>query len=333
MGLLSFSKKGIYCRQGDFYIDPWRKVDKAFITHAHSDHARPGSKKYVSTPDTKAILLHRLGHRFQYTGMEFGKTMTVNGVKVSFHPAGHIIGSAQVRVEYKGEVWVVSGDYKVQDDGISQPFELIRCNHFITESTFGLPVYSWRPQEEVVDEICNWWSQNQKINRPSILTAYSLGKAQRMIYALQSKKLGKIIIHSAIQNIQKIFQSLGHPFEDCELYDPGLGNRSGNELYIFPSLNISDKDSQLKNASTASASGWMALRRARRWRSIDRGFVLSDHADWKGLNDVIKGTGAENIYVTHGYQHIFSKWLNECGYNAVSVKTLYEGEQSESGEA
>ena len=329
MSLLIFEDRGIYCPQGDFYIDPWKKVNKAFITHAHSDHARAGSKQYVSTPDTKAILLHRLGQQFQYSTIDYGEEMNVNGVKVSFHPAGHIIGSAQIRVEYKGEIWVVSGDYKVQDDGISQPFELVRCDHFVTESTFGLPVYNWRPQEEIIDEILQWWQENQANKIPSVISAYSLGKAQRLIHALQTKNVGRIIVHPAIQNIQKIFQELGYPFQDCELYYEGLKS-SGEELYISPSLNFIEKDRQLKAASTAAASGWMALRGARRWRAMDRGFVLSDHADWKGLNDVISETGASHIYVTHGYQNIFSQWLNEQGYQAVSVKTLYEGDQANS---
>src|SRR5687767_15681366 len=155
MGLIEFSDKGLYCRQGDFYIDPWKPVDRAIITHAHSDHARWGSKYYLCHRQTKPLLRLRLGEN-NFQGVEWEETTDINGVKVSLHPAGHMIGSSQIRVEHKSEVWVVSGDYKIEDDGLSGKFEPVACNTFITESTFGLPIYNWKTQSEIFRDIQDW---------------------------------------------------------------------------------------------------------------------------------------------------------------------------------
>lgn len=323
--LLQFNKNGIYCEQADVYIDPWRKVDKAIITHGHSDHARSGSKSYICSQQSVPILKHRLGSKIHVGGVDFGKTFSVNGVKFSLHPAGHIIGSAQVRVEYKGEIWVASGDYKTQDDGISNAFTPVKCHGFITESTFGLPIYNWKPLAETIQDINEWWSQCKDDNRPAIITAYSLGKAQSLLHNID-RSIGPIYGHGAINKMNIVLNEAG--LFDVQTLDVDPEKKDyGGCLIVTPGSGLNSKwADNFKSASTASASGWMALRGARRRRSVDRGFVLSDHADWEGLNSAIKATGARKVIVTHGYQELFSKWLNTQGYEALTQKTQYEGE-------
>jgi len=332
MGLLTFTSRGIYCPQADVYLDPWRPVDRALISHGHSDHARWGHKSYLSTHRTKAIMQHRLG-AINAEGIGFGESRTINGVKFSFHPAGHIIGSAQIRCEYKGEVWCFTGDYKLQEDGISEPFDLVRCHSFITETTFGLPIYRWRPQDEVMSEINEWWRQNAAQGKTSLLTGYSLGKAQRIIANLDAS-IGKIYTHGAISNMNEVLRSEGVdlPKTIAATREIDKADYPGNLVIAPPGAINGPWAKKFKFASTGIASGWMALRGARRRRAVDRGFVLSDHCDWAALNTAIEATGCENVFVTHGYTSVFCKWLREQGYNAHVVSTEYEGESAEIGE-
>ena len=180
--LLTFTKNGIFCPLADVYIDPSRPVKRAIVTHAHSDHARWGNKFYLSHKLNEQILRLRLGKDITLQTVDYKESIDINGVKVSFHPAGHIWGSCQIRVSYKDEVWVVSGDYKLENDGFSDAFEPVQCHAFITESTFGLPVFKWQPQETVYNDIRAWWNENASNGKTSILTAYALGKAQRLIH-------------------------------------------------------------------------------------------------------------------------------------------------------
>ena len=325
MPLLQFTDRGIHCAQADVYIDPWKRVDKALITHGHSDHARSGMARYYCTELTKSILLHRLGHNIHATSVAYGETIHVNGVKFSFHPAGHVIGSAQVRVEYKGEVWVVSGDYKTQSDGISGDFEPVRCNAFITESTYGIPVYRWPAQNEVFEEINQWWASNREAGKASIITAYSLGKAQRVLQNVDDS-IGPIFCHGAVDQTNKVFRSTGVPLRKARHVDNKVSWEDlKGALVITPGSALSTPwIKRFKDYSTAGASGWMAIRGTRRWQSVDRGFVLSDHADWKGLNSAIAATGAEHVIVTHGYADVFARWLRDQGYDAITEKTQYE---------
>jgi putative mRNA 3-end processing factor len=303
-------------------------VPKALITHAHADHARYGLGAYISAQDSVPILKHRLGQYISIQGWGWGETFSINGVKFSFHPAGHIIGSAQIRVEYKGEVWVASGDYKREDDELSLPFELVKCHSYITESTFGLPAFNWVSQKIIYNEINNWWSENSKNKRPSIITAYSLGKAQRLINNLGD--VGPIFCHGAIYKTNEVLKRQGMPIKLGQQILTNTNPKEYLEAMIVcpPSAVNSLWARKFKNAKTAAVSGWMAMRGARRRRGMDIGFVLSDHADWNGLNTTIAETGAENIYVTHGYTDIYSKWLNEKGYNSKIVKTAF-GDESE----
>ena len=329
MALLTFEKKGIYCPQAKVYIDPWKPVPRALITHGHADHSRWGHDHYLCTDLAAPVIKYRLGN-VKLSSVKFGEVTTINGVRFSFHPAGHIIGSAQIRVEYKGEIWVVSGDYKLEDDGLALPFEAIKCHTFITESTFGLPVYKWEPQAQIFDRINAWWRQNKADGKVTLLTGYSLGKAQRILKYLDTS-IGQIYTHGAVENINKVIRRQGYAIPETIKVE-GLKDKKqfiGNIVISPPSALGSAWTKRFKPLSVGIASGWMALRGARRRRAVDRGFVLSDHADWEGLNDAIKATGAEQIYVTHGYTSIFKKWLLEQGYNALEVATEYEGELSE----
>lgn len=204
--LLEFNDKGIYCEKANIYLDPWLPVDKAIITHGHADHSRFGNKYYITHRTNVPIIRHRLGE-INVTGVEWNDTFVINNVKFSLHPAGHIIGSSQVRVEYKGEVWVFTGDYKTEDDGISVPYEVVKCNTFITECTFGLPAFKWIPQAEVMADVNNWWAKNKEEGKTSILFGYSLGKAQRILKYLDTD-IGKIYTHGAIENMTEVVRTL-----------------------------------------------------------------------------------------------------------------------------
>lgn len=330
MQLIEFRKEGLYVPQADVYIDPWKAVNKAFITHGHSDHARYGSKSYVATHSALPVIKHRLGSHINARGIEYGEEISVNGVKFSFHPAGHIIGSAMIKVEYKGEVWVASGDYKIEPDGVSEDFAPIKCHAFITESTFGLPVFKWKPQSEIMDQINEWWTENKANGKVSVLAAYSLGKAQRIINNVD-QGIGPIFTHGAVENVNEVIRRQGkylHPTtrvvqgQKPSMYDGAL-------IIAPPSAVDSAWSKKFKDFSSGIASGWMAMRGTRRRRSADRGFILSDHADWDGLMYAIKASEAEKIYVTHGYTEIFSKYLQSIGYYSAEVDTEYTGNQLE----
>jgi len=325
MPLLQFTNKGIYCEQADLYIDPWKKVPKALITHAHSDHARSGHKSYLCTHKTLPILKLRLGKHIPASGIAYGETIIVNGVKFSFHPAGHIIGSAQIRAEYKGEVWVASGDYKVEDDGISAAYEPILCHHFITECTFGLPIYKWDKQQKVFDQINSWWSSNASEKTTSIIKAYSLGKAQRLIHNVD-QNIGKIFTHPAVEKVNNAFREINIPIAKTIPLSPKVTSKDLEGAMVISPSSSSDLLNNAKSISVASASGWMMSRKRRRNGNIDRGFVLSDHVDWIGLHEAIKASGASHIYPTHGNTVTFSRYLKEQGYQTEIVKTEYQGE-------
>ncbi|ADF50829.1 metallo-beta-lactamase [Zunongwangia profunda SM-A87] len=326
--LLAFNDKGIYCAQADVYLDPWRPVDKAIISHGHADHSRWGHKKYITHHSNIPIINHRLGE-INVSGKNWNETFMINNVQFSFHPAGHIIGSAQIRVEYKGEVWVFTGDYKTEDDGVATPYEPVKCHTFITECTFGLPAFKWQPQDEVFAEINNWWQQNQSDGRTSVIFGYSLGKAQRLLKYLDTS-IGKIYTHGAIENMTEVLRpQLKMPKTTRITRDIKKEEIKGNIVVAPPSAHGTPWIKKMVPYVTASASGWMTFRGARRRRAIDRGFVLSDHCDWQGLLSSIKETGAEKIICTHGYTDIFSRYLREIGYDARTEQTQYEEENAE----
>ncbi|MEL6355457.1 MAG: ligase-associated DNA damage response exonuclease [Bacteroidota bacterium] len=332
MSLLTFTDRGIYCPRADVYIDPWRPVERALVTHGHSDHARWGHKYYLATESAGPVIKHRLGD-IKLQTVRYGSTTTINGVKFSFHPAGHILGSAQIRVEYKDEVWVAAGDYKIEDDGLAEAFEPVRCHHFITESTFGLPVYRWETQEKVLANINDWWRQNKEAGKVSMLTTYALGKAQRLLVGLDTN-IGTIYTHGAVENTNEVIRAQGVKLPNTVRVTKEVAKKDfvGNLVLTTPGSIGQPWAKKFNPMSLGAASGWMSLRGARRRRGADRGFVLSDHADWPGLLQAIAATGADNIYVTHGYTAIFSRYLRQIGYNAVELKTEYGDEQEEATE-
>ena len=329
--VLTFTDRGIYCPAADVYIDPWKPVERALITHGHADHARGGMGRYLATEGAAPVIRHRLGE-IDLETVRYGESRAVGGARFSFHSAGHVPGSAQIRVEVGGEVWVVSGDYKLEHDGISTPFEPVACHTFITECTFGLPVFNWAPPGEVAGDINAWWRANAAEGRFSICGAYSLGKAQRILAALDPS-IGPILCHGAIEGTNSVLRGQGIPLPDTVYVTPELDLKSVSGAFVLapPSALGSTWAGRFRPASTAFASGWMALRGVRRRRSADRGFVMSDHADWAGLNRAIAETGAERVFVTHGYTSVFRRYLAEQGYDAGIVETEF-GEDTEDGE-
>jgi putative mRNA 3-end processing factor len=335
--VLTFTENGIYCPAADVYIDPWRPVERALITHAHADHSRWGMKKYLAHHDSLPVMRLRLGQDIDVQGVAYGEVLDLNGVKVSFHPAGHIVGSAQIRLEHQGEVWVVSGDYKLEDDGLCTPFEPVKCHTFITESTFGLPVYRWQPQAVVMAEVNAWWAANAAEGKASLLSGYSLGKAQRIIQSVDHD-IGPVFTHGAVENTNEVLRAAGLALKPTiRVVAQGPDKHTKKDfrqaLIIAPPGAIGSAWARrFQPFSLGIASGWMALRGARRRRAADRGFLLSDHADWPGLNEAIAATGAEKVFVTHGYSDLFARWLREQGLEAEVVQTQFEGELGEISE-
>ena len=327
MSLITVRSEGLYCEAGGFYIDPWRAVETALITHAHSDHARSGSSHYIATGVSEGVLKKRLGDGIDLRGVEYGEPLELGKTRVSFHPAGHVLGSAQIRIEYGDEVWVVSGDYKRCADPSCAPFEVVPCTTFITEATFGLPIYRWDPGPDIAQRIYDWWQGAG--DRPSILFCYAFGKAQRILAELSRYTDQTIYVHGAIQVLTDIYRDQGVQMlptaSTSEL--PRNHSYAGQLVLSPPSGHRSSWMKRFKNPQTAFASGWMAVRGARRRRGYERGFVLSDHAGWNGLIHTVTETGAETVYVTHGQADVLSRYLNEVmGINAMPLKTLFEGE-------
>ncbi len=329
--LITLTGSGLYCKKGDFYIDPWKPVKKAVLTHAHADHTYRGNQHYLVPAEGERLSRIRLGDEADISTQSYGETVDLNGVKVSFHPAGHVLGSAQVRVEYKGEIWVISGDYKLMPDATCAPFEPVKCQHFITEATFGLPIYRWQPTEFVFEEINTWWRRNREKGKASVLFAYSLGKSQRVMNGID-RSIGPIFTHGAVERLTQAYREHGVDLPKTT-YVGSVENKQefvGSLIMAPPSAQQSvGWLRRFGTHSTGFASGWMMVRGARRQRAVDRGFVLSDHADWPELLTAIKASEAETVYVTHGFSEEVVRWLNENGQNAVPLKTQFVGDVAE----
>lgn len=322
--LLTVTPQGLHCPAGDFFIDPWGPVSTAVITHAHSDHARVGSGRYIATPDSAKVLKKRLGPEIQLHLLTYGERLRLNDVTISLHPAGHILGSAQIRVEHHGEVWVVTGDYKRQADSTCLPFEVVPCDTLITEATFGLPIYKWDPTEEVVAEIFAWWMEQRAKGKNALLACYALGKAQRILAELQRFTNEPVLVHGAIDSLIEVYRDAGVALVPTQKV--GATPLQGALVLAPPSAFQSPWAKRFGDASHGFASGWMRLRGTRRNRGYDRGFVISDHADWDALLSTVEATGAKRILVTHGYAEELSRYLRDQGLDARALKTLYEGE-------
>lgn len=331
--LLVSTDRGLWCEAGAFFVDPWRPMpgDRAVLTHGHSDHARLGADDYLTSASGVEVIRARLGPTAVVRGLPFGEPLRVGDVTVSLHPAGHILGSCMVRIEHRGEVWVVSGDYKTQTDCSGEAIDPPRCDVFISESTFGLPVYRWQPREHVASEILAWWSQNAARGVTSIVYAYALGKAQSVLAMAADAGVGPVLAHGAVRRFVDVYRAAG-----VRLPDVGPANRDTTRAALGKALVVAPPSAAhgpwargLGESAEAMASGWMLVRGRRRRRAIDRGFVLSDHADWDGLLRVIESTGARRVLVTHGYSGPLSKWLRERGLDAQPLESAFRGEEGD----
>jgi putative mRNA 3-end processing factor len=326
-GLLRVDSVGLWCEAGGFHIDPWGPSPRAVITHGHSDHARPGSAAYLCSRACENILRLRLGADLPIQAVEYGEAVTIGDTRVTLHPAGHVLGSAQVRVEHRGEVWVASGDYKIASDPTCAPFEPVRCHTFITESTFGLPIYRWHASDEIFQSLNAWWRANRDAGRCSMIFGYPLGKSQRAIAGLE-QSIGPIFCHGAIERMNEVYRESGVSLPPTTATgDPVRGTDWAGAMVVAPpSAQGSTWMRRFGEVSTAMLSGWMRIRGTRRRQSMDRGFVLSDHADWPSLLSAIEATGAEQVLVTHGYREPLVRWLRERGMEAHALETRFEGE-------
>lgn len=317
--MLSATEHGLWCAAGGFHVDPCRPVDRAVITHAHSDHARGGCGSYLCALPGVEVLRRRLGAKALIQGLPYGEVLDVGGVRVSLHPAGHVLGSAQIRLERGGEVWVVSGDYKTEPDPTCAAFEPVRCHLFITESTFGLPIYRWPSPPSVFEEIAAWWGANRGMGRTSVLLGYSLGKAQRLLAGLGplAETEGPVLLHSAVEEFLPAYVAAGVRFPKVQTLSAARVDAAAGRALVIgpPGGSPPGWLAELGDTATGLASGWMLVRATRRGRGC-RGFVLSDHADWPGLVTAIRATGAERILVTHGAAGPLVRWLNENGWSA-----------------
>ncbi len=327
MDLIVTRSEGLYCPQGEFFIDPASGVERAVITHGHSDHARYGSASYLCHDLSAPILRQRLGDVRVQT-LAYGEPIFINGVRVSLHPAGHILGSAQIRVEHGGCVWVASGDYKIEADGVSEAFEPMRCDALITESTFGLPIYHWRAQAQIMDNINEWWRHNADTGRASVMFAYALGKAQRILKHLDTT-IGPIICHGAVQELNALHRAVGVALPPTLRLTECHDREAMKRAFVLapPSAFGGGWLRRFAEYSDAFASGWMQVRGNRRRRGVDRGFALSDHADWPGLLQAISATGAERVFVTHGTVGALVRYLRENDVDAAPIETSYSEDE------
>ena len=330
--LLELRPEGLYCPPGDFHVDPWAPVPRAVITHGHSDHARAGHGSYYAAARGLPILRWRLGEQ-DYHPKDYGEAFTLGDARVSLHPAGHVLGSAQVRVEAAGETWVVSGDYKRDPDPTCEPFEPVPCDVFITEATFALPVYRWQPTDEVVAELIAWWADCRARGQVAVVFCYALGKAQRILaeigLQLPADPAWPVFVHGAIASGVAVYREAGVPlYPTTPVAEQATRREWAGALVLAPPAAAgSTWMRRFGRTSTAFASGWMRVRGNRRRRGHDRGFVISDHADWPGLLRSIDDSGASRILATHGNTDALVRHLREQGRDAAALRTRFGDEE------
>ncbi len=331
--LIQATDRGLYCPAGNFYVDPRQPVDRAVITHAHSDHARWGCRHYLSAKPGELLLRMRMNDDADFEFLEYEESLTIHGVKVSFHPAGHMLGSAQVRLEHRGQVVVISGDYKLGEDPTCERWQPVKCHLFVTESTFGLPVYRWPSNQALVESINDWWRESRESGKCCILYGYALGKSQRLLAHLDMS-IGPVYTHGAVENGNEAYRKSGVQLPPTTLVSSITGKTDwrGSMVIAVPSAHGTPWMRKFGTVSTAMASGWMAVRGARRRRSVDRGFVLSDHVDWPSLLEAIEACNPETVWVTHGYCHTVARYLQEHGREARVVESLTRSEGEEDAE-
>ncbi len=327
--MLTETPSGLYCGEGDFFIDPWAPVERALITHAHGDHARPGSRRYLCAAPCARLLRRRLGDGTTIESIEYGASVRIGGVSVSFHPAGHVLGSAQISITGAGGVWVVSGDYKRAADPTCTAFEPLRCDTFITEATFGLPIYRWDPADAVISDIVSWWDGNREARRASVLFCYTLGKAQRLLAELAKVTDRPVLVHGMMLGPIDDYREAGVTMLPAALAtERPRGTSYAGELLLAPlSARGTPWMRRLGDHSDAFASGLMRVRGVRRQRAYDRGFVISDHADWPALLETVAETGASRVLATHGHAEPLARYLRERGLDAGTIRTAWEGDE------
>lgn len=326
--LVQLRPEGLYCPAGDFHIDPWRPVPRAVITHGHGDHARAGMGEYHAARSGLPILQWRLGEQ-TYRTYDYGESFTLGRAKISLHSAGHVLGSAQVRVEVDGETWVASGDYKRQHDPTCAPFEVVPCDTFITEATFGLPIYRWPATSEVARDMVAWRDECAANGEAAVLYCYSLGKAQRVLAELMAHTDQPALLHGAVATGVEVYRSAGIallPTRSISEEEKGA-DFAGKLVIAPPSAAGSAWMRRFRRAQTGFASGWMRIRGNRRRRNYDRGFVVSDHADWPDLLRTIRETGARRVIATHGNTDALVRALNEEGIATGTFRTDFGGEE------
>ena len=333
--LLTLTEHGLRCEAGGFYVDAWQPVDRTIVTHAHADHAHSGCGFYLTATPGVELLKLRVGEG-SVQGLAYGERLKIGDVTVSLHPAGHILGSSQVRIEHQGEVWVVSGDYKLAEDPTCAPFEPVRCHTFLTESTFGLPVYRWAPAAAVIAEIQAWWQANARDGKTSLLLCYALGKAQRVLAGIDAG-VGPIVVHGAVERINVVYRAAGVELAPTRMVGEAVKSAKSTDwrgaLVLAPPIAYgSPWTRRFNKVSSGFASGWMRVRGQRRRRALDRGFVLSDHADWPALHTAIAATGAQRVLVTHGHAGPLARYLGEQGIHAEVLATRFTGEAAEDAE-
>jgi putative mRNA 3-end processing factor len=336
--MLVESPEGLFCPAGGFHIDPWQPVARAVVTHAHGDHARPGSAAYLCASPGAGLLRRRFGPEAAIEHLPYGERRAIGDVRVSFHPAGHVLGSAQVRLESNSEgdgVWVVGGDYKRADDPTCEPFEVVRCETFISESTFGLPIYRWDPTAAVIAEIVGWWSANESQRKTSVLFCYTIGKAQRLLSELRHHTDRPVLVHGMMLGAIDVYREAGVAMLPVlAATERPRGTSFAGELVLAPlSARGTPWMRRLGTVSDAFASGLMRVRGVRRQRAYDRGFVLSDHADWPALLRTAEETGASRVLATHGHAEALARVLGERGWQSGVMRTAWEGEAGSDGPA
>ena len=328
MTLVVQTPEGLYCPAADAWIDPWRPVPRALITHAHADHARAGCGEYWAIGRAEGVLRRRLGQNISLHPLSYGDVLRLGDAEVSFHSAGHVLGSAQIRLRAGGETWLVSGDYKRDPDPSCDPFELVDCDVFITEATFGMPIYRWPSGTLVAQELLKWWQEAPE--RASLLVCYAFGKAQRRLAELALLGINdEVLLHGAMVPITQAYRDQGIAMVPTQPVSalPRQTDLSGRLILAPPSAHRSPWMKRFKAPQTGFASGWMAVRGARRRRGYERGFVLSDHADWAGLVQTVRQSKAQQVYVTHGQSEVLARYLNEVeGISSEPLATLFQRE-------
>jgi putative mRNA 3-end processing factor len=326
--MLSETSSGLQCEAGDFFVDPWGAVPRAVITHAHGDHARSGSAAYLCADACAPLLARRFGPDAVIESIPYGQPITLGRTRVSFHPAGHVLGSAQVRIEGPDGVWVVSGDYKRAPDPTCAAFEPVPCNVFVTESTFGLPIYQWEPTAAVIEQLLAWWDANRARGLTSIVFCYTIGKAQRLLAELAPVVDRPIWVHGMLAPMIDVYGTAGIRLAPTQpLIERPRGTSFAGELVLAPpSARGTPWMRRLGEISDALASGLMRVRGVRRQRAYDRGFVLSDHADWPALLETIADSGASRVLATHGHAEPLARFLREQGVDAGTIRTAWEDE-------